>query len=76
MAERRVLSAAQSSSRRSAVAKIGTMMVGGAVLPMLPFDRSGGEAHAGMPATEDPMKCEYRATARWTGSCAPAAVVP
>ncbi len=59
LAERQVRSCAQNLSRRSAVAKIGTALVGGAVLPMLPFDRSGGEAHAASPKQEDPMACEY-----------------
>ena len=40
LSERRVRKVAQSTSRRSAVAKLGSMLVGGAILPMLPFDRS------------------------------------
>jgi methylamine dehydrogenase light chain len=61
-AERRVRGAAQRTSRRSAVAKLGTLMVGGAILPMLPFDRSGvggSAAYAALPAAQDPTKCEY-----------------
>ena len=53
---------AQLTSRRSALAKIGTVLVGGAVLPMLPFDRSG-KAYAqhggGGGGPDDPMACEY-----------------
>ena len=62
--ERRVRRAAQLTSRRSAVAKVGAALVGSAVLPMLPFDRSGqayaqhGGAAGGNKA-EDPTACEY-----------------
>ena len=57
LGERRVRETAQLSSRRGALANIGKWMVGGAVLPMLPFDRSG-EAHAALKG-EDPMACDY-----------------
>jgi methylamine dehydrogenase light chain len=57
--ERRVRSAAQLTSRRSTLARLGTVLVGGALLPMLPFDRSGGKAHAAMSPAEDPQHCEY-----------------
>jgi methylamine dehydrogenase light chain len=57
--ERRVRRAAQLSSRRSALARLGTLLVGGAVLPMLPFDRSGGKAYAALPPAQDPRHCEY-----------------
>jgi methylamine dehydrogenase light chain len=58
--ERRVRRAAQLTSRRSAVAKVGAVLVGSAVLPMLPFDRSG-RAHAAEAGgkAEDPTACEY-----------------
>ena len=61
--ERRVRQAAQLTSRRSAVAKVGAALVGTAVLPMLPFDRSG-RAYAqhgggGGGKADDPMACEY-----------------
>jgi len=61
--ERRVRHAAQLTSRRSAVAKLGAALVGSAVLPMLPFDRSG-KAYAqhgggGGGGPNDPMACEY-----------------
>ena len=57
--ERRVRRAAQQISRRSALARIGTVLVGGVALPMLPFDRSGRQAYAAPPSAEDPVKCEY-----------------
>ncbi len=57
--ERRVRSAAQLTSRRSTLARLGTVLVGGALLPMLPFDRSGGKAHAALLPAEDPQHCEY-----------------
>lgn len=57
--ENRVRRTAQLTSRRSVLAKLGTVLVGGAVLPMLPFDRSGGKAHAATPPAEDPQHCEY-----------------
>ncbi len=58
-AERRVRHSAQLSGRRSALARIGTWMVAGAALPMLPFDRSGGAAHAALTTSNDPMACDY-----------------
>ncbi len=58
-AERRVRQAAQLSGRRSALAKLGSVMVGTAfALPMLPFDRSG-KAHAAGPAGLDDQACDY-----------------
>jgi len=58
--ERGVRRAAQLTSRRSAVAKVGAALVGSAVLPMLPFDRSGrAYAQHGGGKAEDPMACEY-----------------
>ena len=39
--ERRVRGVAQQHGRRSFVTRLGTALVGGATLPMLPFDRSG-----------------------------------
>lgn len=56
--ERRARSTAQLTGRRSLLAKLGTVLVGGAVLPMLPFDRSG-TAHAKPTPAEDPQHCEY-----------------
>lgn len=67
--ERTVRRVAHRHGRRSALARIGAGLVGGALLPMLPFDRSGqfGAAHAaggggakpGAGPTEDATKCEY-----------------
>ena len=61
---------AHQHGRRSFIGRLGTAMVGGAVLPMLPFDRSGGPGQAqaagaqpqGKPKSDpasDPLKCEY-----------------
>ena len=64
-----VRQAAHRHGRRSVIARLGVAMVGGAALPMLPFDRSGvmGAAQAaGQPKgkakadpANDPLKCEY-----------------
>lgn len=69
-AERTVRGVAHQHGRRSLLTRLGVALVGGAVLPMLPFDRSGGlmSAHAAdnssgkKPAvdkTQDPTQCEY-----------------
>ncbi|MFN0186303.1 MAG: methylamine dehydrogenase light chain [Aquabacterium sp.] len=67
-AERAVRQAAHRHGRRSLIARLGVALVGGAALPMLPFDRSGsfGAAQAAggaKPAKAnpalDPTKCEY-----------------
>jgi methylamine dehydrogenase light chain len=56
---------AQRSSRRSVLARLGTALVGGAILPILPVDRSGRAkmAHANEFAktaqTTDPRACNY-----------------
>ena len=56
---------AQRSSRRGVLARVGTLLVGGVVLPMLPVDRSGRAkmAHANEFAktaqTSDPTQCNY-----------------
>jgi methylamine dehydrogenase light chain len=49
---------AQVIGRRSVLARLGAALVGGAVLPMLPFDRSGGRALAATRAEGDET-CEY-----------------
>lgn len=66
LTERRVRTVAQQHGRRSFVTRLGVALVGGAALPMLPFDRSGGSAHAAGAAGKkaankvaDPMQCEY-----------------
>ena len=60
----RVRTVAQQHGRRSLLGKLGVALVGGAVLPMLPFDRSGqglgtAQAAAPKPDSNDPTKCEY-----------------
>lgn len=69
--ERSARGVAQHSSRRSAMAKLGKVLVGSAMLPLLPVDRtayaadassgasaaSGGAAASG--ASDDPMSCDY-----------------
>ncbi len=60
--ERRVREVAHVHGRRSFVTRLGTALVGGALLPMLPFDRSGqfGNAQAASPdKSQDPTQCEY-----------------
>jgi methylamine dehydrogenase light chain len=49
---------AQAMGRRSMLAALGGFIVGGAVLPMLPFDRSGGRALAAAREEGDET-CEY-----------------
>ena len=49
---------AQSIGRRHALSWIGSAIVGAAVLPMLPFDRSGGRALAAA-RDEGDETCEY-----------------
>ena len=63
LTEQRVRAVASQHGRRSFVTRLGTALVGGAILPMLPFDRSGqfGSAQAAPPKPDpnDPAKCEY-----------------
>ena len=56
--ERGVRDVAQRHGRRSVVARLGLLIAGGPLLPMLPFDRSGA-ALAAPAATDDPTRCEY-----------------
>lgn len=65
-AERGVRGVAHQHGRRSLITRLGVALVGGAVLPMLPFDRSGGTAHAAghgagkkVAKHDDPTQCEY-----------------
>jgi methylamine dehydrogenase light chain len=52
--------AAQSISRRSAISRIGKVLVGTAfLLPVLPFDRVGKAAAAGKEKNNDDTSCEY-----------------
>ena len=51
---------AQSMSRRSALTRLGNLLVGTAlVLPVLPFDRVGSHAHAAPKKGEDDTACDY-----------------
>jgi methylamine dehydrogenase light chain len=65
MMERGSRRIAQRSSRRSLIARLGTVLVGGAILPMLPVDKSGRlkRAHAEefvkTAQTTDPTACNY-----------------
>lgn len=66
LAERHVRQVAHAHGRRSFITRLGVALVGGAALPMLPFDRSGahaaGATKKGAPKpnpAEDPSKCEY-----------------
>lgn len=56
-AEAGVRRSAQTIGRRSFLSMLGGAIVGGAALPMLPFDRSGGRARA-QDADEEKI-CEY-----------------
>ncbi len=57
-AERSARKVAQNAGRRSFLAKAGTLMLGGALAPMLPYDRSDGAAYAAT-ADGDASVCEY-----------------
>jgi methylamine dehydrogenase light chain len=57
-AEKRVRQAADVSGRRSMLAKIGGVMVGTALMPVLPFDRSMGLAYAGDNSMTE-TSCDY-----------------
>jgi methylamine dehydrogenase light chain len=57
VAESSVRRSARSFGRRSFLSMLGSALVGGAALPMLPFDRSGGRARA--QTTDDDATCEY-----------------
>ena len=66
LTERRVRAVASQHGRRSFVTRLGTALVGGAILPMLPFDRSGqfmgaqaAEPGKKLDKTLDPTQCEY-----------------
>jgi methylamine dehydrogenase light chain len=60
-AENGARSVAQRSGRRSFLNKAGAAMLGGTLLPMLPFDRNAGQAHAqeGASPDGDQTECEY-----------------
>ena len=56
-AERQARRSAQLHGRRTILARVGHWMVGGALLPTLPFDRSG--AMAATPEATPDTSCEY-----------------
>jgi methylamine dehydrogenase light chain len=57
--ESRIRSAAQTHGRRSFLRRLGTLIVGGTLLPMLPFDRSIGAGAVPAADLNDESKCEY-----------------
>jgi len=64
--EQQVRAVAHQHGRRSFVTRLGTALVGGALLPMLPFDRSGqfmsaqaAQSNAKLDKSQDPTQCEY-----------------
>ena len=65
--ERRVRGIAHQRGRRSVISRLGVALVGGAVLPMLPFDRSAQAAEPANPTKSakkqdprlDDTACEY-----------------
>jgi methylamine dehydrogenase light chain len=64
--EGRARELARRTSRRSFLARLGTVLVGGAALPLLPVARAGAEPRAPAPREEglegpvsDPTRCEY-----------------
>jgi len=51
---------ARCSSRRSFVARVGTLLLGAAAVPLLPVARAGGPSRPPAPAESgDPDSCEY-----------------
>ena len=56
---------AQNSSRRSFLNGFGTVLIGGAAIPLLPVARAAGNHGGGQPAMpndadlDDPTKCDY-----------------
>lgn len=60
LAERGTRRVALTSGRRSFLARTGTLILGGALAPILPFDKSFANSGAGGVATgDDPMQCDY-----------------
>src|SRR4051794_36270551 len=62
IAEKSARAVARRTSRRSFAASVGAMLTGAALLPLLPFDRSGRALGAEAPPlkpTDDPQSCEY-----------------
>ncbi len=51
---------ARGTSRRHFLTRVGMVLVGGALLPLLPFDRRGSkELFAASAQTNDPTQCNY-----------------
>ena len=60
LVERGTRRIAQSTSRRSFLTRVGTALVGGAALPLLPVARAaGGQAGGSEADPGDPTKCDY-----------------
>ncbi|HXH02025.1 MAG TPA: methylamine dehydrogenase light chain [Candidatus Competibacteraceae bacterium] len=60
MFERSTRLVAARTSRRSALARLGTLLVGGSLLPLLPIDRVARAAEAGKSGDPgDPTACDY-----------------
>ncbi|MGQ9364695.1 methylamine dehydrogenase light chain [Azospirillum sp. ST 5-10] len=61
LTERGARAMAKSNGRRSFLARTGTLMLGGAVMPLLPFDRTFGQAFAATtePGGDEALLCEY-----------------
>jgi len=58
--EKSARSIARQSSRRSFIARIGTVLLGGASIPLLPVARADNSARAPAPAESgDPSSCDY-----------------
>lgn len=57
--EKAIRASAQHIGRRSFLAKLGGMVVGGALLPMLPFERVSAAAAPAAASEEDDTKCDY-----------------
>lgn len=66
--ERGIRSAAQTQGRRSFLTRLGAIVVGGVLLPMLPYDRSFGAEQASGSAVDDDSKCEYWAYCSLNGT--------
>jgi len=57
--EKAIRASAQRIGRRSVLARLGAMALGGALLPMLPFERVPAAAAPAAPNEEDDTTCEY-----------------
>jgi methylamine dehydrogenase light chain len=57
--ENGIRATAQNIGRRSFLTKFGAILVGGTVLPVLPFDRNFGAVLAARSEQQDDTKCEY-----------------